>query len=1279
MKKIFLSLIAIAVSAVSFAQNFPFPMNENGYSYPNGIVPTNVSNTKIQSKFESWENALWAESGKMGRIKYDSQSYTVSEGIGYGMLIYVYMANSTNTQCQDHFDKLYTYYKNFSDNGLMHWKINGFSSVSGSGAATDGDLDVALALCLAAKQWGKSSNYTYATEAETLLKNIYQQEVTTKNGLKVFKPGNKWDNYGNPCYFTIASVGVFDQAQTDLGFTTTKDWATVYTDCHTYLEKTQRGGVWPNWAKWDGSLGTGNDGDADHFGWDACRCPWRVAWDYLWFGNSSSLGMLKKTLALLDTKGWLNSPNSVGFMTGLSQNSYSSISTTQYAGNVAWTGSVACALMTDSKYQSNLDTWNKQQNNNTGSPYYAETLQLLYMLTLSGNAANFFDADSDTPVTPTVNAAETDGSTLTLTCSTKMASSTSYSNFTIYKNGTAQSNVISSMSVSGKTITLNLKNIEIESSDIISISYNGTTLKSEKGVALGSIVKMSVNNKVSGGTSIIADCEDVVTLTGGAWYTYNDSGDGGKSTVTPTAGDDFVMTAGGANGTAYAAKMTGSLNKGTLSYDPFVGFGFNMTDDESAYDCTGATSISFYHKGDAVVLSAKTSDVKNSNYYACEIAQHSNWTLVTLTWDDFAQANWGDNTQPVDFNLAHITGFQWQYQQSTGSSCTVWIDEVTIEGITIEGVDDDDVNRSKLAATLATANTLLSGASTATYPQSAITTFSNAIESAATVHDTPTSTQDEIDAANTALTKAIATFKATGFDNSTLLATIATAEKLSKSATTTQYPQSAINALNSAISTAKSASSATSQTTLDNANTTLLAAIETFKASEIVAEEKETLLTGAEEATTITGGAWYTYDDSADGGKSTVTPTVGKDFVMTAGGANGTAYAAKMTGSLNKGGLSYDPFVGFGFNMTDDEKAYDCTGATGIKFYHKGDAVVLSAKTSDVKNSNYYACSIDQHSNWTLVTLTWDDFSQADWGTSTQPVDFNLAHITGFQWQYQQSSGSSCQVWIDEVTLKGIEIESPETPEDPVDKTELASLISLSNTILNTTTAGTAVGQYSSAKRSALSSALSSAKTVNSNASATQSAVDAQVTALQNAYDAYIASKVTEDPSVPEGPVNKDDLAYLITSSENALNTTVGGTAVGQYSQVKRAALINALNSAKPVNMDEGATQSEVDAVTKELKTAYNEYMQSKVTGTAVDDVDFVLNVYPNPCVNFVTIESSEVIKTIKAIGMNGSQSTYNVDQESVELDVTNLKNGTFVLFIEFVDGSVKTTKVVKY
>ena len=1070
MKKVFLLIASIAFAITSFSQNYPFPMNESGYSYPYGIVPATVSNSTIQSKFKAWENAMWEESENLGRIKYDPPEHdgeTVSEGIAYGMLIYVYMANATNTQCQDHFDKLYAYYKKYDDgNGLMHWKINGFSSVIGRGAATDADLDVALALCLAAKQWGSSSRYDYATEAEKILNSIYQKEIKTRNGLRVFMPGDGWDNNGNPCYFTMASVGVFKQAQEELGFTTTKDWATVYDDGHTYLEKSERNGLWANWTDWSSNYAPDSKGgDGDTFGWDACRVPWRIGWDYVWFGTASSKSMLEKTVAMMSAKNALSSPNKVGYFSNLTGSSYSDLqlaSESYLKGNVAWTGSLACAFMIDDDYQSYLNTYYNDLKSKTGSAYYAQTLQVLYLLTISGNAANFFDCGGSTVITnPVVSAVETDGSKITLTCSKKMASSDDRSGFTIYKGGVAQSSIISSMSVSGKTITLTLNNnITIESGDMLAISYNGTYLQSEEGGTLGEIVKMTVKNNVPGGSTILADCETDKCLLGGPWYNYDDKNSNAASTISPSNASDMIVS-GGKNGSAI--KVTYRLDKGSYQYDPYIGFGFNLyegTDENKGVyetlDCTGATGISFYHKGTAVTFLVKTPGT-GGNYHGYTIDAHNDWTPVTITWDKLEQEQyWGTS---VDFSEKNIYGLQWQVKGSTGTEGDIWIDDVTLIGKTI----NISLDHSKLEATLATANTLYNGATTDKYPQSAITTFYNAIDAAATTNMTAT-TQSDIDAANTTLTKAIATFKATEFDKSALLATIATAEALYNSATTDNYPQSAINDFAAAIATAKTASSQTTQSALDDANMALTNAISAFKATEF---DKSKLL-----ATIATAEALYNSATTDNYPQSAI-----NDLAM----AIATAKAA-------------------------------------------------SSQTSQSALNN---------ANTALTNA-----------------------IAAFK-------------------AKAI---------DPVDKSNLESLISVTANILTTTTAGTAIGQYSASLRTDLESALAQAVTINKNASATQTEVDNQVSILRTVYNAYMASEVK----------------------------------------------------------------------------------------TAVDDLEFVFSVYPNPCVDVLNIEANNEIAFVKILGLNGSKSMIEISQTTAQISVASLTNGIYVMQVIFADGSVKTTQFVK-
>ena len=160
-----LSLLIIFPAAIIFAApKYPFPQNVR-YSY--GISPTKVNAEKVQEAFDEFME-LYEEQGGLARIKHDNLQNSVSEGIAYGMLLLVYMDNDENNT-QPKFDKIWAYYNNFLDpKGLMNWKISGFSQPTSDGrnSATDAELDAAVALMQAYKQWGDEK---YLNDAKTLI------------------------------------------------------------------------------------------------------------------------------------------------------------------------------------------------------------------------------------------------------------------------------------------------------------------------------------------------------------------------------------------------------------------------------------------------------------------------------------------------------------------------------------------------------------------------------------------------------------------------------------------------------------------------------------------------------------------------------------------------------------------------------------------------------------------------------------------------------------------------------------------------------------------------------------------------------------------------------------------------------------------------------------------------------------------------------------------------------------------------------------------------------
>ncbi|MBR4689256.1 MAG: T9SS type A sorting domain-containing protein [Bacteroidales bacterium] len=829
-KKSILTTLGIALSAFVFGQHFPFPMNEANYVYPYGITASQPNNAKIQSKFVSWDKTMYRESadGRYGRIRFDDDKFTVSEGIGYGMLIYVYMTSETNDLCQERFDKLYAYYKRWSNgNGVMNWKIEGFESVNSYNGATDADLDVALALCLAAKQWGSSDNYVYAEEAEKLLDAIYKKEVGShyiKGEERILiNPGDSWTSVANPCYFTLASIGVFAQAQTQLEFSTTHDWKTVYDDSHIYLTLAQRNGLWPNWSNWDGTPCDRSPYDTTSmdYGWDACRTPWRVAWDYLWYGSESSKSMMQNTIDMMAAHDLLSDTKNAGYYSNLDSDDYTDL-VYEGMGNIsAFVGGYACALMTNADRQENLNFYHEKLINYTESPYYSPTLQMLYALVTSGNAANFYDLDGGAAlvvVDPVISSVSTDGTSIVVNCTKEMSGATEdFSGFSLFVDGVERTDAISSISVSGTTIELGFNELDITPTSLLALSYSGASIESAKGGKLSKVIKLPIANKmyVVGGQTIFADCEHSdSTLLGGRWYSYSDGGKGSSQS--------YKMLPEGANSTETGVQFTYE------KIQSYAGVGFNILDGENPLDCSGSTGISFYHKGDACNLEAKTITKKNANYsyQTYRITAHEDWTLITLKWEDIAS----------DFvssgYVTEVTGFQWS---RIGSSGSFGIDEVTLLGREFSA---SEVNRSVLENTLAQANAIYSKATEEKYLQTAIDAFADAIDVAADVDLNPSASRAEIDTANAHLTTAIAELQLAAYGNKAPFGRlIKTATVKSENAVVGtekgNYPQEAKDALNAAIAAANEIFAAEKllQLEIDDAMNTLQQAITDFEYS----------------------------------------------------------------------------------------------------------------------------------------------------------------------------------------------------------------------------------------------------------------------------------------------------------------------------------------------------------------------------------------------------------------------------------------------------------------
>ena len=214
---------------------------------------------------------------------YKKRGCTVSEAIGYSMLISFFLNDFTA------FNSLWTYnkgYRDYMESNLMPWKVGTYSyestlSPSNSSSAADADLDIATALILA---YYSTGNQMYLDDAILIATAIWEKEISPKH---MIYSGNtatwtKETSAFNLSYFSPIALKLFalvDKAH---------DWTDVLNTMYTYMQAVQAKGpgLIPDWTDVNGSPIDPKNGSAGSTYWrffhEAVRVPWRIAWDYYW-------------------------------------------------------------------------------------------------------------------------------------------------------------------------------------------------------------------------------------------------------------------------------------------------------------------------------------------------------------------------------------------------------------------------------------------------------------------------------------------------------------------------------------------------------------------------------------------------------------------------------------------------------------------------------------------------------------------------------------------------------------------------------------------------------------------------------------------------------------------------------------------------------------------------------------------------------------------------------------------------------------------------------------
>jgi endo-1,4-beta-D-glucanase Y len=359
-------------------------------TYAGCTKPTGAAGKYLIPMYNKWKSTFVTGSGSSTKvIRPENGNDTVSEGIGYGMLIAVYVGDQTL------FDGLWGYEQSQRTAGtLMNWCIpaGGGSCSASGGSATDADEDMAFALIEAGKRWGGS----YASSASTMIKDIYAHDIDTAAKLP-----NGGSNFGsgmqtNPSYWAPAYYKVF------AGIDTADDWNTVANNTYTALSAiagkstgNAAGALVPAWCSGSNCGNVAGSGytDGGVYQYDAHRVPWRFGIDKCWnsatgastfltknsgfFANiaKTGIGRIEDIYTLGGTANGDAEPNSMSIIGTAGVGAMA-------AGNASF-ANAAWQFLLDASYSP--ASFIKDSGGKISYTYFNATVGLLSALTLSGN------------------------------------------------------------------------------------------------------------------------------------------------------------------------------------------------------------------------------------------------------------------------------------------------------------------------------------------------------------------------------------------------------------------------------------------------------------------------------------------------------------------------------------------------------------------------------------------------------------------------------------------------------------------------------------------------------------------------------------------------------------------------------------------------------------------------------------------------------------------------------------------------------------------------------
>ncbi|HLY26282.1 MAG TPA: glycosyl hydrolase family 8, partial [Aggregatilineales bacterium] len=381
------------------------------FHYPyNGPTSISFNIADVTNQWQAWKatTITAANAGGGARLRVMGgvdTATTVSEGQGYGMLF----ASIFDDQAT--LDGLWLYTSGFLDaNGLMNWHTGNPGQVLGTGAAPDGDEDMALGMMNACIKVSKGAwpaspiGLNYCALSTNLINAMYNHERGSNNELL---PGDSW-NMGsfangivNLSYFMPGAYTAFGKFTNN-----TTGWNAVVSRNYQIAQAAQAQSgncakLVPDWVNFNGVATTpGFDANYPNWFYDAARFAWRVALDKVWYNTPNAVNSTNAVGSFFANVGIANVKDNFSMSGGDIGTVHNAFAIANDAAPI-WAASnltgVTCGAATGTVRSTPQQAYTELLNA-VDTSYYAGAWRLFGMLLMTGNFPNFYEMAPITPI-----------------------------------------------------------------------------------------------------------------------------------------------------------------------------------------------------------------------------------------------------------------------------------------------------------------------------------------------------------------------------------------------------------------------------------------------------------------------------------------------------------------------------------------------------------------------------------------------------------------------------------------------------------------------------------------------------------------------------------------------------------------------------------------------------------------------------------------------------------------------------------------------------------------